>query len=96
MMTLWDHTKGVPIRGKYAKYKEYCFKMVEGKEPATPSTETIRGITKRFHWKSVGKPKQVMARPLPCFCDLCKSKRFDACGNKGYAGSWEQIDLRVK
>ena len=81
---------------KYAKYKEYRFKVVEGKQPTTPSTETIRSITKRFPWKSVGKPKQVSALPLPYFCDLCMAKRFDACGNKGYAGSWEQIDLRVK
>ena len=28
---LCDHTKGVPIRGKYARYKEYPFKVVDGK-----------------------------------------------------------------
>ena len=25
---LWKHTKGVPMRGKYAKYKEYRFKTL--------------------------------------------------------------------
>jgi hypothetical protein len=42
---LWDHTKGVPIRGKYAKYKEHCFQVLEGKKPTTHAAETIQGIT---------------------------------------------------
>ena len=48
---LWDHKKGVPIRGKNAKYKEYRFKMVEGKKPTAPSADTFRGTTKWFNWK---------------------------------------------
>ena len=93
---LWDHTKGVPIRGKYAKYKEYRFQVLEGKKPTTHAAETIKGITKSFHWKSIGKPNHVMARTLPCFCDLCKAKRFDACKNKGYVGSWQPIEVKRK
>ena len=93
---LWDHTKGVPIRGKYAKYKEYRFQVLEGKKPMTHAEETIKGITKSFHWKSIGKTNHVMARTLPCFCDLCKAKRFDACKNKGYVGSWQPIEVKRK
>ena len=93
---LWDHTKGVPIRGKYAKYKEYRFQVLEGKKPTAHAAETIKGITKSFHWKSIGKPNHVMARTLPCFCDLCKAKRFDACKNKGYVGSWQPIEVKHK
>ena len=93
---LWDHTKEVPIRGKYAKYKEYRFQVLEGKKPTTHAAETIKGITKSFHWKSIGKPNHVMARTLPCFCDLCKAKCFDACKNKGYVGSWQPIEVKRK
>ena len=55
---LWDHTKGVPIRARYAKHKAYRFKMVEGKQPTTPSTGTIRGITKLSHWNQLVSPSK--------------------------------------
>ena len=42
------------------------------------------------------QPNHVMARTLPCFCDLCKAKRFDACKNKGYVGSWQPIEVKRK
>ena len=46
--------------------------------------------------KSIGKPNHVMARTLPCACDLCKAKRFDDCKNKGYVGSWQPIEVKHK
>ena len=62
---LWDHTNGVPISGKDAKCKEYRFQVLEGKKPTTFAAETIKGITKSFHWKSTGKPNHVIAPTFP-------------------------------
>ena len=70
---LWDNPKGVPIRGKYAKYMEYRFKVVAGKKFANPGAETNKGITNRFHWKSIGKPKHVEASPV------CDSVTMSCC-----------------
>ena len=52
---VWKHTKGVPMRGKYSKCKEYRFKTLPGRGVATPAAQTITGITKRIQCAAVGK-----------------------------------------
>ena len=93
---LWQHTKGVPIRGKYSKYKEYGFKLLQGTAPTTKTAQTIVGITKRYHWASVGRPGAVDYRTLPCFCDLCHAHKYDLCKNKAFVGDWTRVQVAQK
>ena len=66
--------KGVPVRGKYSKCKEYKFKTFLGTGVATPTAQTTTGITKRFQWASVGRSGSVKYRNLPCFCAMCLAR----------------------
>ena len=83
---LLTNTKGVPMRGKYSKSKEYRFKTSLGEGVTTPTAQTIRGTTKRFQWASVDKSRSVKYRNLPCFGAMCLAQRCALCKNKDCVG----------
>ena len=93
----WDHTKGKPIRGKYAKYSEYRFHELKGDPQFQPmKCHTIPDTKKFFHWKASPKPGHLLRRKYPCFCVPCFTGSPSGCQNNSFCGEWEQVAVRSK
>ena len=83
---LWDYTKGVPIRGKYAKYKEYRFKMVEGKQPTTPSTDPFTASPSGSIGNHLVSPSKSRPDPCPFFVAFAWPKGSMHVATRGMRG----------
>ena len=61
-----------PVRGKFAKFTQYHFTLLEEDKVKTlPSGATVKGTTQYYHYKSCGKPGLLLHRKYPCFCSAC-------------------------
>ena len=98
---LWKHTKGVPVRGKYAKYKEYRFKEMAVPTSTGPSPvfQTITDTKKFYLYRGTGTVGVLSRRSLPCFCSRCVAqacKGCEGCANTPYCGEWKEYTIKPK
>uniref|UniRef100_A0A7S1IKA2 Uncharacterized protein n=1 Tax=Eutreptiella gymnastica TaxID=73025 RepID=A0A7S1IKA2_9EUGL len=72
---LWDHTKGTPVRGKYAKFKEYRFGLLKGGGGHGQLGRLSQGSHFSLPRQSAGSPGKLQKRTYPCFCQSCLPQR---------------------
>ena len=92
-----ERTKSRPVRGKFAKFTQYRFTLLEEDKVKTlPSGATVKGTTQYYHYKSCGKPGLLLRRKFPCFCSACLNDDSQNCPNASWSGKWEEVAVKAK
>ena len=94
---LKKRTKSRLVRGKFAKFTQYRFTLLEEDKVKTlPSGARVKGTTQHYHYKSCGKPGLFRRRKYPCFCCACLNDDSRNCPNTSWCGKWEEVAVRAQ